>query len=313
MTLSDDVLFASVREQGRLLRTRALSSVELTSAYLDRLESIGPKLGALVTPTRELALAQAKQADAERAAGKARGPLHGIPYGAKDLLATKGIATTWGAEPFKDQVFDYDATAIERLRAAGAVLVGKLAMVELAGGMGYNNPDASFTGPGRTPWNPDLLERRVVLRARARPRRRAWSASRSGPRRPAPSSRPRRSAGSPPCGPRTAWSRATARWRCAGRSTSWARCAGPRTTAGWCWQAIAGPDPKDPTTERPLRLDAARRHAAVPHRRPEERDRPRAAGGAGQLREVPRGAARASRRSTRTSSSPTSRGGPRSG
>jgi aspartyl-tRNA(Asn)/glutamyl-tRNA(Gln) amidotransferase subunit A len=155
VTVSDDVFFASVRELGRLLRTRALSSVELTTAYLDRLETVGPRLGALVTLTRDLALSQAKQADAERAAGKVRGPLHGVPYGAKDLLATKGIPTSWGAEPFKDQVFDYDATAIERLRAAGAVLVGKLAMVELAGGMGYNNPDASFTGPGRSPWNTD--------------------------------------------------------------------------------------------------------------------------------------------------------------
>jgi Asp-tRNA(Asn)/Glu-tRNA(Gln) amidotransferase A subunit family amidase len=155
VTIGDEVFFASVRQLGHLLRTRALSSVELTTAYLDRLESVGPKLNALVTLTRDLALAQAKQADAERAAGKVRGPLHGIPYGAKDLLATKGIATSWGAEPFKDQVFDHDATVIERLRAAGAVLVGKLAMVELAGGMGYNNPDASFTGPGRSPWNTD--------------------------------------------------------------------------------------------------------------------------------------------------------------
>ncbi len=73
----------------------------------------------------------------------------------KDLLATKGIPTTWGAEPYRKQVFDYDATVVERLQEAGAVLLGKLAMVELAGGMGYNNPDASFTGPGRTPWNPD--------------------------------------------------------------------------------------------------------------------------------------------------------------
>lgn len=155
MSVGDDVLFASVREQGRLLAARSLSSVELTTAYLERLETIGPRLGAVVTVTRDLALAQARQADAERAAGTVRGPLHGIPYGAKDLLATKGIPTTWGAEPYRDQVFDFDATVVERLRAAGAVLVSKLAMVELAGGMGYTNPDASFTGPGRTPWNPD--------------------------------------------------------------------------------------------------------------------------------------------------------------
>jgi aspartyl-tRNA(Asn)/glutamyl-tRNA(Gln) amidotransferase subunit A len=79
--------------------------------------------------------------------------LHGIPYGVKDLLATKGIPTTWGAQPFRNQVFDHDAAVVKKLRAAGAVLLGKLAMVELAGGLGYNEADASFTGPGRTPWN----------------------------------------------------------------------------------------------------------------------------------------------------------------
>jgi aspartyl-tRNA(Asn)/glutamyl-tRNA(Gln) amidotransferase subunit A len=153
--IADDVLFSSVRELGALLRTRKVSAVDLAEAYLQRLETLGPKLGAVVTVTRELALAQAHKANQEIANGRYRGPLHGIPYGAKDLLATKGIPTTWGAEPFRDQVFDYDATVIERLREAGAVLVAKLAMVELAGGMGYNNPDASFTGPGRTPWNRD--------------------------------------------------------------------------------------------------------------------------------------------------------------
>jgi aspartyl-tRNA(Asn)/glutamyl-tRNA(Gln) amidotransferase subunit A len=153
--LGPDVLFASVRELGALLRQRQISSVELTRAYLHRLETIGPKLGAVATVTRERALAEAQKADAELARPRgARGPLLGIPYGAKDLLATRGIPTTWGAEPLRGQVFDYDATVIERLRAAGAVLVAKLAMVELAGGMGYNNPDASWTGPGRTPWNP---------------------------------------------------------------------------------------------------------------------------------------------------------------
>jgi aspartyl-tRNA(Asn)/glutamyl-tRNA(Gln) amidotransferase subunit A len=153
--LGDDVLFSSVRTLGAMLRKGQVSSVALAEACLERLESVGPRLGAVVTLTRELALAQARQADAEGKAGKWRGPLHGIPYGAKDLLATKGIPTTWGAEPFRTQVFDYDATVVERLRDAGAVLVAKLAMVELAGGMGYNNPDASFTGPGRTPWNRD--------------------------------------------------------------------------------------------------------------------------------------------------------------
>jgi len=153
--IGDDVLFASVRDLGAMLRARRFTPIELAEACLERLERIGPRLGAVVTVTRELALAEAHRAHQELLAGKDRGPLHGIPYGAKDLLATKGIPTTWGAEPYKAQVFDYDATAIERLREAGAVLCAKLAMVELAGGFGYNNPDASFTGPGRTPWNPD--------------------------------------------------------------------------------------------------------------------------------------------------------------
>lgn len=153
--ISEDILFSSIRELAAQIRTRKLSPVELTKAYLDRLERFGPKLGAVVTITRDLALQQAQAAEREIMRGSYRGPLHGIPYGAKDLLATRAIPTTWGAAPYKDQVFDYDATVIERLRAAGAVLVAKLAMVELAGGMGYNNPDASFTGPGRTPWNTD--------------------------------------------------------------------------------------------------------------------------------------------------------------
>ncbi len=147
--------FASVRELGRLLRARQVSARELCASSLERLEIFGPRLGALVTLTRDLAHEQAARADDELRAGHDRGPLHGIPYGAKDLLATRGIPTTWGAEPYREQVFDHDATVITRLREAGAVLVAKLAMVELAGGMGYDNPDASFTGPGRTPWNPD--------------------------------------------------------------------------------------------------------------------------------------------------------------
>jgi aspartyl-tRNA(Asn)/glutamyl-tRNA(Gln) amidotransferase subunit A len=153
--IREDVFFSSIREIGAGLRAGHFSAVELAEACLERLETIGPKLGAVVTVTRERALAQAHRANQELLAKKDRGPLHGIPYGAKDLLATRGIPTTWGAEPLRDQVFDYDATVVERLEQAGAVLVAKLAMVELAGGLGYDNPDASFTGPGRTPWNPD--------------------------------------------------------------------------------------------------------------------------------------------------------------
>ena len=99
--VSLDILYAPVRRQAELLRTKKLTSVYLTEAYLQRLTKIGPKFGAVVTVTRELAMKQAKQADKEIRDGKYRGMLHGIPYGAKDLLATKGIPTTWGAEPFR--------------------------------------------------------------------------------------------------------------------------------------------------------------------------------------------------------------------
>jgi Asp-tRNA(Asn)/Glu-tRNA(Gln) amidotransferase A subunit family amidase len=153
--IGEEVLFSSIRDIGGHLRARRLSAVDLAEWSVRRLETIGPKLGAVVTVTRDRALAQAHRANQELLAGRDRGPLHGIPYGAKDLLATKGIPTAWGAEPLRGQVFDDDATVVQRLEDAGAVLVAKLAMVELAGGLGYNNPDASFTGPGRTPWNPE--------------------------------------------------------------------------------------------------------------------------------------------------------------
>jgi aspartyl-tRNA(Asn)/glutamyl-tRNA(Gln) amidotransferase subunit A len=149
--------FATIEQLGEMLRSRHISSIDLTRMYLDRLERFGGQLGAVVTLTRERAEREATQADRDIAEGKTTNrPLLGIPYGVKDLLATSGIPTTWGAEPYRNQVFDFDATLVERLTAAGAVLVAKLAMVELAGGFGYNNADASFTGPGRTPWNTDF-------------------------------------------------------------------------------------------------------------------------------------------------------------
>ncbi|GIW82586.1 MAG: amidase [Gemmatales bacterium] len=151
--INEDLLFATIRELGGHIRAQRLSPVALTEAYLGRLEKIGPKLNALVTSMRQPALKEARQAEKEIKTGHYRGPLHGIPYGVKDLLATKGVPTTWGAQPYRDQIFDYDAAVIERLRDAGAILIGKLAMVELAGGLGYNSADASFTGPGKTPWN----------------------------------------------------------------------------------------------------------------------------------------------------------------
>jgi aspartyl-tRNA(Asn)/glutamyl-tRNA(Gln) amidotransferase subunit A len=147
-----DLLYTPVRELAASVKARKLTSVRLTETCLERLDTLGPKLNAVVTVMRESALAEARAADAEIAKGKHRGPLHGIPYGVKDLLATKGVPTTWGAEPYRNQVFDHDATVVKKLRDAGAVLCAKLAMVELAGGMGYNHADASFTGPGLVPF-----------------------------------------------------------------------------------------------------------------------------------------------------------------
>jgi len=148
-----DVLFMPLRELGALLKSREILPVELAELYLERIERVGPKYNAVVTVMREHGLSQARRAEGEIAAGNYRGPLHGIPYGAKDLLATAGAPTTWGAAPYKEQRFGFDATVIRRLEDAGAVLVAKLAMIELAGGMGYRQPTASFTGPCVNPWD----------------------------------------------------------------------------------------------------------------------------------------------------------------
>jgi aspartyl-tRNA(Asn)/glutamyl-tRNA(Gln) amidotransferase subunit A len=150
-----ELAFATITEQSEAMHRKQTTSVELTTLYLDRLEKLGPSLGAVAHVTRPLALVQAAQADKERAAGKLRGPLHGIPFGVKDLLATANDPTEWGSPAHKGQVFDYDAFVVERLREAGAVLLGKLAMIELAGGGGYRYGNASSTGPCRTPWNTD--------------------------------------------------------------------------------------------------------------------------------------------------------------
>ena len=143
----EDVAFWSIPELAEMIRTRQVTSLELTQMYLARLKKYGPKLECVITLTENLALAQAKRADAEIAEGNYRGMLHGIPYGAKDLLAVKGYKTTWGAMPFKDQEFDTDATVIQKLEAAGAVLVAKLTMGALAWG------DVWFGGKTRNPWN----------------------------------------------------------------------------------------------------------------------------------------------------------------
>jgi len=129
-----------------------VSAVELASETCDRLERLGPRYNAVATVMRERALAEARRADVLIRRRDARA-LIGVPYGAKDLLAAKGAPTTWGAPPYRDQVFDIDATAIAKLRRAGAVLAAKLAMVELAGGGGYRYASASLQGPGRNPWD----------------------------------------------------------------------------------------------------------------------------------------------------------------
>ena len=147
-------VFLPVRELAERVRTRQMSPVALTRLFLDRLERLGPRYNAVVTLTADLAEPQAQEAEREIAAGHYRGPLHGIPYGLKDVFATEGYATTWGAGPLRDQRFDYDATIVRRLRDAGAVLAAKMALVELAGGTGYRRADASFTGPGLNPWDP---------------------------------------------------------------------------------------------------------------------------------------------------------------
>jgi len=143
----EDIAFAPVTRLAQWLRTRALTSERLTGVYLERLRRLGPKLECVVTLTEELALRQARAADAELDQGKWRGPLHGVPWGAKDLLDTAGIPTTWGAEPYRDRIPTRDAAVVERLAAAGAVLLAKLSLGALAYG------DIWHGGVTKNPWN----------------------------------------------------------------------------------------------------------------------------------------------------------------
>src|SRR5256714_7850700 len=145
---SGSLAFASASDLSRLLHAGKITSTELTKLCLHRLDTIGRKLNAVINIPSDLALQQAARADEELKQGKFRGPLHGIPYGAKDILATKNIPTTWGVKPFEHQTFDYDATDIEKLEQAGA---GRWAETSLgAPGLG----DASVRGPTRLPWEP---------------------------------------------------------------------------------------------------------------------------------------------------------------
>jgi Asp-tRNA(Asn)/Glu-tRNA(Gln) amidotransferase A subunit family amidase len=143
----EDLAFYSVRDLGVLISTGKITSVQLTEMYLARLRKYDPQLHCVITLTEELAMEQARHADQEIVNGKYRGPLHGIPYGAKDLLAVKGYKTTWGATPYKDQYIDKNATIIEKLEEAGAILVAKLTLGALAWG------DVWFSGKTRNPWN----------------------------------------------------------------------------------------------------------------------------------------------------------------
>jgi Asp-tRNA(Asn)/Glu-tRNA(Gln) amidotransferase A subunit family amidase len=145
----EEVAFWPVTHLAELVKTRQIRSTELTEMYLARLKHYNGTLQFAVTITEDLAMKQAKHADAEIAAGRYRGPLHGIPWGAKDLIAKKGYKTTWGAVAFQEQRFDYDATIVHRLEEAGAVLVAKLTTGELAGG------DTWFGGKTKNPWKLD--------------------------------------------------------------------------------------------------------------------------------------------------------------
>ena len=151
----DRVAFESIERLGQLLRSREVSPIELTEISLTRVATLGNELNAVVSITAERARREAGQVEAELAAGYDRGPLHGIPYGAKDLLATAGDLTTWGAAPLREQVFPRDARVIELLRDAGSTMVGKFAMSELAGGLDTDRAEATYTGPALNPWNRD--------------------------------------------------------------------------------------------------------------------------------------------------------------
>lgn len=150
---AEEIFYLPLSELAKRIETKKLSPVELTQFYLDRSTKLGPRLNAYAQLTPELALDQAKAAEKEIQHGHYRGPLHGIPYAAKDLLAVKDVPTTWGAKPFAGQIFNYDATVIEHLTRVGAILIGKASMIELAGGMGYRFASASVQGAAVNPWD----------------------------------------------------------------------------------------------------------------------------------------------------------------
>jgi aspartyl-tRNA(Asn)/glutamyl-tRNA(Gln) amidotransferase subunit A len=152
-SIPDDIFFASITEINQKLKAKEISAVELTKAFCARLEQLGPRYNALALSLRQKAVKAAKDVDGDLKRERYRGPLQGIPFGAKDLLAYAKHPTTWGAKPYAGQIFDYNATVLDKLTKVGGILTGKLAMVELAGGPSYRYASASLTGPGLNPWD----------------------------------------------------------------------------------------------------------------------------------------------------------------
>ena len=150
---SEDLFFSTIGEWNAKLKAKEVSAEQLAHAFSERLEKLGPRYNALALPLTERAVKKAKSVDDDLKHDRARSPLAGVPFGAKDLLSLAGVPTTWGAKPYAAQVFDHDATVLQKLDKAGAVLIGKLSMVELAGGGGYRFAAASLFGPGINPWD----------------------------------------------------------------------------------------------------------------------------------------------------------------
>ncbi len=150
---TEELYFSTIAEWNAKLKAKQVSAVELARAFTARLEKLGPRYNALALPLTERAVKKAKAVDDDIKHDRFRSPLLGIPFGAKDLLSLAGAPTTWGAKPYAAQVFDYDATVLQKLDKVGAVLIGKLSMVELAGGGDYRFPAASLFGPGINPWD----------------------------------------------------------------------------------------------------------------------------------------------------------------
>jgi len=151
--IPEDTFFESISEINKKLQSKELKAVDLTHAFADRMEGIGPRYNALALSLREHAIRAARDVDDDLKRERYRGPLQGIPFGAKDLFAYAGKPTTWGARPYAGQIFNYTAAALKKLAKPGAILTSKLAMVELAGGPSYRYASASLTGPGLNPWD----------------------------------------------------------------------------------------------------------------------------------------------------------------